>query len=95
MVILNNEKEGMITQLQQADYGGRVCHDQPRNPQFMQLAQSMGCQGRRCLDLFDLRESIEWLLQCEGPALLEIRIGDTEMVPIVAGGKSLDVMKIE
>ncbi|KAJ5987011.1 acetolactate synthase [Penicillium sp. IBT 35674x] len=94
-IILNNEKEGMITQLQQADYGGRVCHDRPRNPQFVELAQSMGCQGRRCLDLFDLRASIEWLLQCEGPALLEVKIADTEMVPIVAGGRSLDVMNME
>ncbi|KAJ5553099.1 acetolactate synthase [Penicillium frequentans] len=95
VIILNNEKEGMITQLQQADYGGRVCHDRPRNPQFVDLTQSMGCQGRRCFDLFDLRESIEWLLQCEGPALLEVKIADTNMVPTVAGGKPLDVMKME
>ncbi|KAJ5903973.1 acetolactate synthase [Penicillium tannophilum] len=95
VIILNNEKEGMITQLQEADYEGRICHDRPHNPQFVELAQSMGCQGRRCLDLFGLRESIEWLLQSEGPALLEVRIADTDMVPIVAGGKSLDVVKME
>lgn len=94
VVIFNNEKEGMITQLQQADYRGRVCHDRSRNPQFVELAQSMGFQGRRCLDRFDLKESIEWLLQCEGPVLLEVGIADTEMVPIVAGG-SLDMMKME
>ncbi|KAJ5938187.1 acetolactate synthase [Penicillium verhagenii] len=95
VIILNNEREAMITQLQRSDYGGRVCHDQPGNPEFVELAHSMGCQGRRCADQFDLEASIKWLLQCKGPALLEVRVSETEMVPIVESGKSLGFMKME
>lgn len=95
LIIMNNQKQGMITQLQCADYGGRVCYDQQRNPDFVELAQSMGSQGRRCVDQQDLPGHIAWLLLCRGPALLEVRVAEENMVPIVPSGGSLSEMKLE
>lgn len=95
LIIMNNQKQGMITQLQCADYGGRVCYDQQRNPDFVELAHSMGSQGRRCVDQQDLSGHITWLLLCPGPALLEVRIAEADMVPIVPSGGSLSEMKLE
>ncbi|KGO36823.1 Acetolactate synthase, large subunit, biosynthetic [Penicillium expansum] len=42
VLIFNNDVQGMIAQLQQSNYGGRVCFNRQANPDFVQLAQSMG-----------------------------------------------------
>ncbi|KAL5357916.1 thiamine pyrophosphate enzyme, N-terminal TPP binding domain-containing protein [Aspergillus floccosus] len=95
VIILNNQEQGMISQLQRENYEGRICYGQQDNPDFVRLAGSMNCQGRRCFFKEDLPECIDWLLRCDGPALLEVLIAETEMVPIVPSGQSLDCMKFE
>lgn len=93
VIIFNNQEQGMISQLQHEGYGGRICYAQQDNPDFVRLARSMNCQGRRCFFKEDLPGCIEWLLRCDGAALLEMLIEETEMVPIVPSGQSLDCMK--
>ena len=94
-VIFNNSSHGMIQQLQRLDYGGRVCHAQQVNPDFVQLAHSMGCEGRRRESAEDLARSMQWLLECRAPALLDVPISDIEMRPIVLKGEALDHMELE
>ncbi|OJI84669.1 hypothetical protein ASPTUDRAFT_118658 [Aspergillus tubingensis CBS 134.48] len=95
VIILNNQEQGMITQLQRESYGGRTCYARQDNPDFVRLARSMNCQGKRCFFKEDLPECIDWLLRCDGVALLDVLIAETEMVPIVPSGQSLDCMKFQ
>lgn len=95
VIILDNQEQGMIAQLQRESYDGRICYARQDNPDCVGLARSMNCQGRRCFFKEDLPECINWLLRCDGPALLDVLIADTEMVPIVPSGQSLDYMKFD
>lgn len=95
VIVFNDSTQGMIAQLQRANYGGRVCYNSQTNPDFVLLARSMKCEGQRCESLGGLAGSIQWLLQCQGPALLEILLDEVEMLPIVQGGKTIDQMDLE
>lgn len=95
VIIVNNDQQGMITQLQRSYYGGRVCHVRPGNPDVVKLSRSMGCQSRRCGCLYELPGCIQWLLRCQGPAVLDILADDPEMIPIVPNGQPLDRMILE
>ncbi|KAI9042668.1 thiamine pyrophosphate-binding protein [Aspergillus affinis] len=95
VIILNNSQQGMITQLQRSSYGGRECHARQANPDFVALAHCMDCQGARHMPGQDLSASICWLLRCQSPAVLEVAVAKTEMVPIVTEGGALDEIKLE
>ncbi|RAL15793.1 thiamine pyrophosphate-binding protein, partial [Aspergillus homomorphus CBS 101889] len=93
VLVLRNEEQGMIQELQEAEFDGRVTQARQRNPNFAQLAQSMGARARRCDTRGELGECIAWLLGMEGVALLEVLVqGGVPMVPKVAGGKALDAI---
>lgn len=93
VVVFNNQRQAMISQLQKSDYGGRECFVQQQNPDFVQLVSSMGWEGRRCDVLQELPSCMHWLLACQRPALLDVAITDTDMVPIVPNGKTLGEIK--
>ncbi|KAI9043324.1 thiamine pyrophosphate-binding protein [Aspergillus affinis] len=94
VIILNNDKQGMTRQLQ-AGCGGHVCYVRQGNPDIVKLARSMNCQSRRCGCLYELPGCIQWLLRCQGPAVLDILTDDTEMIPLVPNGQPLDQMLLE
>ncbi|KAE8153351.1 thiamine pyrophosphate enzyme, N-terminal TPP binding domain-containing protein [Aspergillus avenaceus] len=91
LIIINNQRQRMIADYQIAHYHGRVCQAEQSNPDFLALAKSMGCEGRRCCSRGELGNCIEWLLQTKGPVLLEICTDDDfPMLPIVPNGEPLD-----
>lgn len=93
MVVINNGEQGMITQLQQAYYGGRICLSKQHNPEFLALVESMGGQGRRCSERKDLAAGVQWLLDTPGVVCLEVVTMDNVPVePIVPAGKPLDMI---
>ncbi|KAF9888821.1 hypothetical protein FE257_008190 [Aspergillus nanangensis] len=83
VIVFNNQQQAMIAQIQKRDYGGRECFARQKNPDFVMLAQSMGCEGLRCSLSSGLSASIHWLLRCRGPALLEVILAEPEMAPTV------------
>ncbi|KAJ5898880.1 Acetolactate synthase [Penicillium taxi] len=95
LIIFNNDGQGMISQLQKADYRNRICYNRQSNPDFVNLAQSMGCDSRRCEYAGELSSSIQWLLECKRPALFDVLMSETEMLPIVPNGKALDLITLE
>ncbi|KAG0154706.1 hypothetical protein PDIDSM_274 [Penicillium digitatum] len=95
VIVFNNNAQGMIAQLQQADYGGRVCYNRQANPNFVQLARSMGCESQRCEYAGELSRCIQWLLECPRPALLDVVMDEMKMLPIVPNGKALDLITLE
>jgi acetolactate synthase I/II/III large subunit len=90
VIVLNNEEQGMVTQWQNLFYEDRYAHTHQRNPDFMKLADSMGIQGRRLVKPEEVREGLQWLIDSEGPALLEV-VTDKKVpvLPMVPTGAAL------
>ena len=90
VIVLNNEEQGMVTQWQSLFYEDRYAHTHQKNPDFVKVAEAMGVQAQRCMAPGDVTSKLEWLLNTEGPALLEI-VTDQKVpvLPMVPAGKAL------
>ncbi|RSL52409.1 Acetolactate synthase catalytic subunit, mitochondrial [Fusarium sp. AF-6] len=91
VLLLNNEEQGMVTQLQNIYYQDRYAHTHQVNPDFVTLSEAMHVQARRVSDPKELVEGLDWLVHSEGPALLEV-ITDKKVCvfPTVKSGGGLD-----
>ncbi|EQK97839.1 acetolactate synthase [Ophiocordyceps sinensis CO18] len=90
VIVLNNEEQGMVTQWQNLFYEDRYAHTHQVNPDFMKLAESMAVQCRRVSDPAEVVDSLKWLINTEGPALLEV-VTDKKVpvLPMVPAGSAL------
>ncbi|KAI4280492.1 MAG: hypothetical protein L6R38_004417 [Xanthoria sp. 2 TBL-2021] len=95
VIILNNEEQGMVTQWQQLFYEDRFAHTHQKNPDFVKLSEAMGVQAQRCISPDDVEAKLRWLIESEGPALLEVMTDQkVPVLPMVEGGKALHEMKV-
>lgn len=89
IIVLNNEEQGMVTQWQALFYEDRYAHTHQTNPDFVKVAEAMGVQANRCIKPDDVENKLRWLIDSEGPALLEIvtdkKVGLFPMVPAGSG----------
>ena len=90
VIVLNNEEQGMVTQWQNLFYEDRYVHTHQKNPDFMKLADAMGVQHRRVSKPDETKDALKWLIDTEGPALLEV-ITDKKVpvLPMVPTGFGL------
>ncbi|UKZ80362.1 Acetolactate synthase, mitochondrial [Trichoderma virens FT-333] len=90
VVVLNNEEQGMVTQWQNLFYEDRYAHTHQRNPDFMKLADAMGVQHQRVTEPDKLVDALKWLINTDGPALLEV-VTDKKVpvLPMVPAGSAL------
>ncbi|KAL9637595.1 MAG: hypothetical protein Q9164_002099 [Protoblastenia rupestris] len=90
IIVLNNEEQGMVTQWQSLFYDDRFAHTHQKNPDFIKLGDAMGVQAQRCIAPNDVEAKLKWLIESDGPALLEI-VTDKKVpvLPMVAAGKAL------
>ncbi|OLN97211.1 Acetolactate synthase catalytic subunit, mitochondrial [Colletotrichum chlorophyti] len=90
VIVLNNEEQGMVTQWQNLFYEDRYAHTHQQNPDFMKLADAMGVQHRRLIKPDEVVEALEWLINTDGPALLEV-VTDKKVpvLPMVPSGSAL------
>lgn len=90
VIILNNEEQGMVTQWQTLFYEDRFSHTHQRNADFVKLGEAMGVQADRCIKPDELEEKLKWLINTEGPALLEV-VTDQKVpvLPMVPAGNGL------
>ncbi|KAI1414848.1 acetolactate synthase [Hypoxylon sp. FL1857] len=90
VIVLNNEEQGMVTQWQNLFYEDRYAHTHQKNPDFMKLADAMGVQHRRLVKPEETVESLEWLINSDGPALLEVMTDKkVPVLPMVPAGSGL------
>ncbi|KZF19527.1 acetolactate synthase [Xylona heveae TC161] len=91
IIVLNNEEQGMITQWQNLFYEDRYAHSHLVNPDFVTMAHHMGLQARRVMKPEEVVGSLKWLIEADGPALLEV-VTDKKVpvLPMVPGGSGLD-----
>ncbi|KAL8844446.1 MAG: hypothetical protein Q9176_001356 [Flavoplaca citrina] len=95
VIILNNEEQGMVTQWQQLFYEDRFAHTHQKNPDFVKLSEAMGVQAQRCISPDEVEAKLKWLIESEGPALLEVQTDQkVPVLPMVEGGKALHEMKV-
>lgn len=90
IIVLNNEEQGMVTQWQSLFYSDRFSHTHQKNPDFVKLSEAMGVAAQRVTKPAELQEKLQWLLDQDGPCLLEV-VTDQKVpvLPMVPGGSSL------
>ena len=95
IIILNNEEQGMVTQWQSIFYEDRFAHTHQTNPDFVKLGDAMGVQAQRCIAPNDVEAKLKWLIESDGPALLEI-VTDRKVpvLPMVEAGSALHEMRV-
>lgn len=95
IIILNNEEQGMVTQWQSIFYQDRFSHTHQKNPDFVKLGDAMGVQAQRCIAPNDVEAKLKWLIESDGPALLEI-VTDKKVpvLPMVEAGSALHEMRV-
>ena len=91
VIVLNNEEQGMVTQWQNLFYDDRYSHTHQKNPDFIKLSEAMGVQAKRIIKPDEVVEGLKWLINSEGPALLEV-VTDKKVpvLPMVPAGRGLD-----
>jgi len=94
-LILNNDFQGMVKQWQDLFYDKRYSATAMRNPDFVKLAEAMGCKGIRVSKMEDLPAAMAEFLETDEPVLMEAVVEKHEHVyPMVPAGKGLHEMEL-
>ena len=91
----NSIEQGMTTQWQSLFYDDRftLCHQ--KNADFVKLAGAMCVQAQRCEKPEDVEAKLKWLIESDGPALLDVIIDRKQPVlPMVKVGCGLHEMEV-
>ncbi|KAK0385927.1 hypothetical protein NLU13_7102 [Sarocladium strictum] len=90
VIIFNNEEMGMISDLQRLYYNERFTQNRPINPDFAGLAEAYGVASSKAVTPDEVEEKLKWLIECDGPAVLEVMTEKNAPVwPVVPAGKGL------
>ncbi|NUS05597.1 MAG: acetolactate synthase large subunit, partial [Nonomuraea sp.] len=97
IAVINNGNLGMVRQWQTLFYGERYSNTdlgthKHRIPDFVKLAEALGCIGMRCESAADVDKTIEAAMAIDdAPVVVEFVVGKDAMVwPMVAAGTSND-----
>jgi acetolactate synthase-1/2/3 large subunit len=97
VAIINNGNLGMVRQWQTLFYGERYSNTdlgthKHRIPDFVKLAEALGCVGLRCETAADVDSTIEAAMSInDSPVVVDFVVGKDAMVwPMVAAGTSND-----
>ena len=82
---------GIVSDLQWLYYNERFTHNRHENPDFVIAPEAFGVEVDRCGDPADVENKFKWLLEHDGPAVLEIKSeGNFPVWPVVPSGKGLN-----
>ena len=97
VAVINNGNLGMVRQWQTLFYDGRYSNTElgthkHRIPDFVKLAEALGCIGLRCETKADVDKTIEAAMAInDAPVVIDFTVGKDAMVwPMVAAGTSND-----
>ncbi|HEY7273043.1 MAG TPA: acetolactate synthase large subunit [Actinoplanes sp.] len=97
VAVINNGNLGMVRQWQTLFYGGRYSNTElgthkQRIPDFVKLAEALGCVGLRCESKSDVDATIEAAMAIDdAPVVIDFTVGKDAMVwPMVPAGTSND-----
>nr|WP_159872256.1 biosynthetic-type acetolactate synthase large subunit [Novosphingobium sp. 9U] len=88
--LLNNRRLGMVRQLQDVSYAGRYAASYSEAlPDFVALAQAFGWHGLRLSEAGEVDDTIEKMLQTEGPVLVECEVAQSSnCYPMIPSGSA-------
>lgn len=90
VLLLNNEEMGMVSDLQRLYYQERFAHNRQGNPDFVLVSEAYGVAADRCMDPSTIDQKLKWLIDQDGPAVLEVILErDGSVWPVVPSGKGL------
>ena len=90
ILILNNDEQGMVTQWQTLFFEARFSHTHQKNADFVKLGDAMGVQAKRVIKPDELEGALKWLIESDGPALLEVVVDQkVPVLPMVPTGSAL------
>jgi acetolactate synthase-1/2/3 large subunit len=97
ILILDNQRLGMVRQWQQLFFEGRYSETNlSDNPDFVQLAAVFGIPGQTITHASEVDAAVDALVASEGPYILHACIDDKENVwPLVPPGAANDEMMTE
>ena len=95
VAVINNGNLGMVRQWQTLFYEGRYSNTRlqsQRIPDFVKLAEAMGCVGLRCEKAEDVDATIDKAMSVDdAPVVVDFVVGEDAMVwPMVPAGTSND-----
>jgi acetolactate synthase-1/2/3 large subunit len=97
IAVINNGNLGMVRQWQTLFYEGRYSNTElgthkHRIPDFVKLAEALGCIGLRCESKADVDKIIQQAMEInDAPVVIDFTVGKDAMVwPMVAAGTSND-----
>ncbi|WP_433297176.1 acetolactate synthase large subunit [Actinoplanes sp. CA-030573] len=97
IAVINNGNLGMVRQWQTLFYDGRYSNTElgthkHRIPDFVKLAEALGCVGLRCESKADVDKIIQQAMEInDAPVVIDFTVGKDAMVwPMVAAGTSND-----
>jgi acetolactate synthase-1/2/3 large subunit len=97
VAVINNGNLGMVRQWQTLFYEGRYSNTElgthkHRIPDFVKLAEALGCIGLRCESAADVDQTIQAAMEInDAPVVIDFTVGKDAMVwPMVAAGTSND-----
>ncbi|AEV88251.1 acetolactate synthase [Actinoplanes sp. SE50] len=97
VAVINNGNLGMVRQWQTLFYDGRYSNTElgthkHRIPDFVKLAEALGCIGLRCESKDDVDKVIQQAMEInDAPVVIDFTVGKDAMVwPMVAAGTSND-----
>ncbi|HEX5165197.1 MAG TPA: thiamine pyrophosphate-dependent enzyme, partial [Thermomicrobiales bacterium] len=75
-IVFNDGAFGNVRRIQKQQFGGRTIGSDLVNPDFVQLAESFGVDGRRAEGPEALRHQLREALAVDRPALIEVPVGE-------------------
>ena len=96
LIILNNNFLGMVRQWQELFFGHRYSFVELQNPDFITIGRGFGIAGHTCDKGEDLSDSLDRMLNHNGPYLLEVKVEKEENVfPMVPAGAAVTEIRLD
>lgn len=98
IILFNNRSHGMVRQFQESYFKGRLYSTVVgySAPDFVAVARAYGISARSLQPSDGMEESLCWLIQSKGPALLEVPLSiNSKVYPKLAFGRKFGEMEPE
>jgi len=93
IVVLDNHRLAIVSQLQKIWWGTDPTCGQKWNPDFAAIARAYGIPGWTLDDASQTESALRTLLETDGPGLLHCIVDpDTDVVPMMLTGQTMDRM---
>lgn len=95
IVLLNNSWLGMVRQWQDLFFDKRYSQTHLINPDFELISKAYGIRYRRVRKPEEIIDAIEEMAASKGPFILDAMVDQTNVFPMIPGGRSIDDLMVK